>query len=221
MHGYPDAAAGVRSPEELVASAQQLIHGVANDVMRMERTPSQGDEEIDRVESRLGQAQHMLQTACSSPSLSALFRQKASQQLQEANSLSESLVRLRRKSRVASLHLSERAALLPDRAAASARTNASLTNDFANLKGERESLIHSATKLRNIVSESNAILGALKNQGNTLEGTNNRLAVDFLESIGVSNHTLLQIARTTKLDALIVYIGICLIALLMLYILFK
>lgn len=219
--GY-DAHMGSRvvTPEELVTSAQQSIFSVANEVMRMERnvaTTSLAD--VDRVELRLEQARSLLAEATGSQSLGALFRQKATQQQQEAQSLQDSIVRLKRGISQSSQRGAERQTLLGDRTATRA-ANSNLS-DLAHLKNERESLIHSATKLRGIVSESSAILGALKQQGNVLEGTHNRLAVDFLEAIGVSNHTLLQIARTTKLDALIVYIGIALLIILMLYILFR
>ena len=86
------------------------------------------------------------------------------------------------------------------------------------LRKEQQSLIHSTRKLRQLVGESDAILGALKTQGNTLDGTRSKLSVDFLEAIGLSRQTALQVVRRGHFDALLVYGGILLMVLLMGYI---
>eukprot|EP00758_Cryptobia_borreli_P005935 Tbor_TRINITY_DN5016_c0_g1::TRINITY_DN5016_c0_g1_i1::g.14342::m.14342/K08496/GOSR2, BOS1; golgi SNAP receptor complex member 2 len=89
------------------------------------------------------------------------------------------------------------------------------------LRKEREALLFTAKRLSEMRGESDAILEALKAQGNTLEGTANKLAVQFMESIGVSNQAVLQIVRRAKIDACIVYGGVILLLLFMLYIWFS
>eukprot|EP00744_Colponema_vietnamica_P012444 GILI01017462.1.p1 GENE.GILI01017462.1~~GILI01017462.1.p1 ORF type:complete len:221 (+),score=13.77 GILI01017462.1:26-664(+) len=203
------------SAEELVASAHSLLNRASSEVMRLERQSLvTSDQDIDNVYLLIEQGKSMLQEALAHGSIMPVARQRSAQQLQEASTLEEALLRLRKKKNSAN----ERQALMGSRPNAHHPSN---TSDLSHLRGERESLVYSAQKLRGIVSESNAILGALKGQGTTLEGVQNKVAVDFLESIGVSNHTLLQIARTTKLDALLVYLGVFVLGLLMLYILFK
>ena len=88
----------------------------------------------------------------------------------------------------------------------------------ALLRKEQSSLIHSTRKLRQLVGESDAILSALKNQGNTLEGTRSKLSVEFLEAVGLSRQTALQVVRRGHMDALLVYGGIFFLLVLMGYI---
>ncbi|KAG8346432.1 putative Snare region anchored in the vesicle membrane C terminus [Trypanosoma vivax] len=85
-----------------------------------------------------------------------------------------------------------------------------------HIEDERTSLQYTRKRVQEIVSESCVVMNALHGQGVRLEGADSRVAT-MLESIGVSNSTVLQILRRNSMDAWLVYTGIVL-TLLFLYI---
>lgn len=89
-------------------------------------------------------------------------------------------------------------------------------NDASLLAREGQGLAHSRRKVQQMVDESNAVMSALKGQGVRVSNSNQKTA-EILEALGVSNHTILSIVRTNRVDAWIVYIGMALMLMLMWY----
>ncbi|KPA82732.1 putative SNARE protein [Leptomonas pyrrhocoris] len=86
-----------------------------------------------------------------------------------------------------------------------------------HLEREKKSLQYARQRMQAMESESKEVLQALQDQGSRLGGVGNKLG-NLLESLGVSNTTILQIVRRNEADAWIVYGGIALLLFFLWYI---
>ncbi|CUG30227.1 SNARE protein, putative, partial [Bodo saltans] len=71
--------------------------------------------------------------------------------------------------------------------------------DASLLARESQGLSHSRRKVQQMVDEGHAVMSALKGQGTRLSSSNQKTA-ELLEALGVSNHTILAIVRTNRVD---------------------
>jgi Golgi SNAP receptor complex protein 2 len=99
---------------------------------------------------------------------------------------------------------------------ANAKPRDSNIADLDHLNLEGKSLLYTRQKVRQMVEENGALLSALRGQGERIKGGQSKLG-ELLQSLGASNQTILQIVRTNRVDAWIVYGGIFLLFLLMGY----
>lgn len=135
-------------------------------------------------------------------SVTELQRRRAAQVLAELQLIETTLRRHQRRSQQAAGHSSGVEALLGG--GGGARTEYS---DYENLDKERQGLEYARRRMQQMNSESQAVLQALRGQTARMSGTGEKLAT-AMESIGVSNTTILQIVRRNQLDAWLVYGGI-------------
>lgn len=84
---------------------------------------------------------------------------------------------------------------------------------------ERESIQRVALGVKNLVSESNAVLSALRQQREKVEGTESKLG-QVLTAAGVAQSVIRQLERMTVIDRIIVFGGIAGLLLLMFYLWF-
>lgn len=85
-----------------------------------------------------------------------------------------------------------------------------------HLSEEEKSLKYARRRMQQMQYESAAVLSALQGQGRRLGGMGDKMA-DMMESLGVSNTTILQIVRRNQMDAWLVYAGIISLLLLLWY----
>ena len=86
-------------------------------------------------------------------------------------------------------------------------------------RNERESIKRVSTGVRQMVSESNAVLGALRQQRARMTDTDSRLS-NVLSSVGVAQSVVRQLEKMTVMDKAIVFGGIAALSLLMFYLWF-
>nr|CCC94546.1 putative SNARE protein [Trypanosoma congolense IL3000] len=133
-------------------------------------------------------------------------RRTAQQLLEELSFIDVSLGRYNRKAEQRNVYHSE-----VDKLLGSLRNQGGYEDLTAiqHAENERTSLQYSRARVRAMLDESSSVMKALQDQGKQLEGTESKLA-DVLESLGVSNSTILQVLRRNRADAWLVYGGITL-----------
>ncbi|CCW64682.1 unnamed protein product [Phytomonas sp. EM1] len=153
----------------------------------------------------------------SSTAVTELQRRRAEQVLSELQLLDGFLRRQRRKLEQQQQHVFNMEQLLGN--TQGAREDESISyDDLTHLGKEEKGLKYARRHIQHMQMESQAVLTALQQQSRRLGGVGNKMA-DMMESIGVSNTTILQIVRRNQLDAWLVYGGIIALIILMWYIL--
>lgn len=141
-----------------------------------------------------------------------LQRRRAEQVLSELQLLDTTLQRNEKKQKQRTAYGSSVHQLVGNSAAAA-------RNDYTamdQLDREKQSLQYARRRMQTMEAESREVLKALQSQGTRLSGVGTKLG-DMLESLGVSNTTILQIVRRNEVDAWIVYGGIALLLFFMWY----
>lgn len=147
-------------------------------------------------------------------SVSDMQRRRAQQALSELRLVETSLRQSERRAQQRQSYAAQRESLL---GGGLGREQAELS-EVEYLQRERESLDYTRRRVQQMHAESADVLRALQDQGRRIGGTGEKLG-DLLESLGISNTTLLQIVRRNQVDAWLVYGGIVLLLFLMCYLL--
>lgn len=142
-----------------------------------------------------------------------LQRRRAEQVLSEVKLIEATLGRYARKAQQQQSYAAQVRTLVGN-GAETARENYAAMD---HLEREKKSLQYARQRMQNMESESREVLQALQDQGRRLGGVGNKLG-NLLESLGVSNTTILQIVRRNEADAWIVYGGIALLLFFLWYI---
>lgn len=210
------AASAIRHVQQKIAAATTAIdaceRGLSIDTSSAEKHINEA--EADLVEALGGR----VSSGSGSGGLAGKDRQRAEQLLDECKDLRTAVERLRRKHKHIAQQQAERDALRRHTAtAAAAKTEMSCVSALAK---EEQALKYTSKKVAMLTEESQAVLGALRGQKKKLVGSVGGKLGDFIASVGVSGSTIAQIARTNRVDAAIVYGGIALLMLLMIYLWF-
>ncbi|KPI83890.1 putative SNARE protein [Leptomonas seymouri] len=142
----------------------------------------------------------------SSQAVTPLQRRRAEQVLSEVKLIEATIGRYARRAQQQASYVSQVRTLIGKGAEAQRQNYEAMDH----LEREKKSLQYARQRMQAMESESKEVLQALQDQGSRLGGVGNKLG-NFLESLGVSNTTILQIVRRNKTDAWIVYGGIALL----------
>lgn len=135
--------------------------------------------------------------------ISDLQQRRANQLLSELKLIETTLQRYERKAQRTQTHESQVKELLGSRSGLD-RTDLAAAD---SLEEERKALLYTRKRIQQMNQESTGVLQTLQEQGRRLGTIGNNMG-DMLESLGVSNTTILQIVRRNTVDAWIVYVGI-------------
>lgn len=149
----------------------------------------------------------------SSQSVTPLQRRRAEQVLSEVKLIEATLSRYARKAQQQASYASQVKTLVGNGAELQRQNYEAMDH----LEREKKSLQYARQRMQTMESESKEVLQALQDQGRRLGGVGNKLG-NLLESLGVSNTTILQIVRRNEADAWIVYGGIALLLFFLWYI---
>ena len=209
--------------EEDCRTSQLMITQINSVVEQMEKGMFADNQ--NRLKKLIGNARALVFSAqgklSSSGRVSAVSTgnttgRKLELMLAEIEQLERAGERMLRKFERSAKAAADRELLLASAASSSASKKDDL-DDVATLSKEENGLRHSRNRIRQLVEESDAVMGALQGQFSRMDRANTNLG-SMLESLGVSNHTLLQIARRNRVDSAVVYGGIVLLLMLMVYI---
>lgn len=156
-------------------------------------------------------------TAYNTGGVTELQKRRAQQVLSELQLIDTTLRRYQKKAQQAAGHASHVQQLL-GKYGSHGDAGRNDYNELEQLHREQESLQYTRRRIQQMNSESQAVLQALQSQTGRMSGTGDKLA-NMMESIGVSNTTVLQIVRRNQVDAWLVYGGILAFIVLMWYIL--
>ncbi|GET87964.1 snare protein, putative [Leishmania tarentolae] len=148
-----------------------------------------------------------------SHAVTPLQRRRAEQVLSEVKLIETSLYRYAKKAEQQATYVSNLKSLVGNGAGAYRENYEAMDH----LERERKSLQYARQRMQAMESESRDVLAALQDQGRRLGGVGSKLG-NMLETLGVSNMTILQIVRRNKADAWLVYGGIALLLFLLWYI---
>ncbi|CAJ1022785.1 putative Snare region anchored in the vesicle membrane C-terminus [Leishmania utingensis] len=149
----------------------------------------------------------------SSQNVTPLQRRRAEQVLSEVKLIEATLHRYAKKTQQQATYVSSLKSLLGN----GAETHRQDYEAMDHLEREKKSLQYARQRMQAMESESREVLAALQDQGRRLGGVGNKLS-DLLETLGVSNTTILQIVRRNEADAWLVYGGIALLLFFLWYI---
>ncbi|KAG5507049.1 hypothetical protein JKF63_05795 [Porcisia hertigi] len=158
------------------------------------------------VVSFSGTTLHARPGAGSSQTVTPLQRRRAEQVLSEVQLLEGTLRRYAMKAQQQAAYVSNVKSLVGNGADALRQNYESMDH----LEREKKSLQYARQRMQAMESESREVLAALQDQGRRLGGVGNKLG-NMLETLGVSNTTILQIVRRNEVDAWLVYGGIALL----------
>jgi golgi SNAP receptor complex member 2 len=203
----------IMSNNDLI-NAQKLIQQASSMTERLERGIL-GDPTT--LESMLQHARATAQELLGSrrAQLSVFEAKRAELLLAECDSLQRTVDKTKKRA-ARDLELKSQREKLLGGAGSSGYFNRADDTDASLLARESQGLAHSRKKVQQMVDEGHAVMSALKGQGTRMSSSNQKTA-ELLEALGVSNHTILAIVRTNRVDAWIVYIGIALTLMLMWY----
>lgn len=197
--------------------AQRLIHEVADRVRPLTQGTMLGVAGTTVVSSSSyaagGPTLHARTGAGSAQNVTPLQRRRAEQVLSEVKLAETTLQRYIRKAQQQSSHAANVSTLV-GRGGEAYRQNYEAMD---HLEREKKSLQYARQRMQAMESESREVLAALQDQGRRLGGVGNKLG-NLLETLGVSNTTILQIVRRNEADAWLVYGGIALLLFFMWYI---
>ncbi|KAG5481211.1 hypothetical protein CUR178_06443 [Leishmania enriettii] len=184
---------------------QRLIHEVADRV----RPLAQGKIHSftgSTVVSSSDATLHARAGSGSSQNVTPLQRRRAEQVLSEVKLLETTLHRYAKKAQQHATYVSNMQSLFSGGAGAHRQNYEAMDH----LEREKKSLQYARQRIQAMESESREVLAALQDQGRRLGGVGGKLG-DLLETLGVSNTTILQIVRRNEADAWLVYGGIALL----------
>ncbi|CAG9572764.1 putative SNARE protein [Leishmania major strain Friedlin] len=185
--------------------AQRLMHEVSDRV----RPLAQGTMNSfagTTVVSSSGATLHARAGAGCSQNVTPLQRRRAEQVLSEVKLIEATLHRYAKKAEQQATYVSDLKSLVGNGTGAYRQNYEAMDH----LEREKKSLQYARQRMQAMESESRDVLAALQDQGRRLGGVGNKLG-NLLETLGVSNMTILQIVRRNKADAWLVYGGIALL----------
>lgn len=197
-----------RLMEEVADKVRPIAQGTMNSVAGTTVVPTGGP---GTLHARVGVAGSGL--SGNSQVITPLQRRRAEQVLSEVKLIEATVGRYARKAQQQQTYATQVKTLIGN-GAETARQNYEAMD---HLEREKKSLQYARQRMQAMESESKEVLQALQDQGRRLGGVGNKLG-NFLESLGVSNTTILQIVRRNEADAWIVYGGIALLLFFLWYI---
>ena len=196
--------------ESLIRQASTMVEQLERGV-RLEPTPV-----LRMIEQGKSAVQSQLDRLAAIPGASSTSLVRGRNLLEECEALRQAVERASAKTARAQQSQKEREALLGGGGTSRLDQLRAQQSGIQHLSEEERSLQHARRKIQQMTSESDTLLGALRGQGQRLSSTKSK-AEELLEVLGVSNQTIRSIARTNRVDAWLVYIGIALTLLLMWY----
>ncbi|KAG5480563.1 hypothetical protein LSCM1_06267 [Leishmania martiniquensis] len=192
--------------------AQRLIHEVADRVRPLAQGKMHGFAGSTVVSSS-DASLHARAGAGSSQNVTPLQRRRAEQVLSEVRLIETTLHRYAKKAQMQTTYASSLKSLVGSGAAAQRQNYEAMDH----LEREKKSLQYARQRMQAMELESREVLAALQDQGRRLGGVGSKLG-DLLETLGVSNTTILQIVRRNEADAWLVYGGLALLLFFLWYI---
>lgn len=192
-----------RLMEEVADRVRPITQGTLNSVAGTTVIPTGGPATLH---ARVG-------VAGSSQNVTPLQRRRAEQVLSEVKLIEVTIGRNARKTQQQAEYAAQLKTLVGNGAEAQRQNYEAMDH----LEREKKSLQYARQRMQAMESESKEVLQALQDQGRRLGGVGNKLG-SVLESLGVSNTTILQIVRRNEADAWIVYGGVALLLFFLWYI---